>query len=238
MATDCGAAGIRATNRCPKRQNHGRPPMARAWQNVTLSTDRNCCGIRRCDSTAASARFSMMNPTFRRALACAAFTFAAAQAADADAARVGVLSNKYFAETAADFNANVGGHTFTGIDVSAATPTLAVTYRELRRPAAVRGRHVCERAERRKRGCGVRGDRPASRAGRRSTTRIAATARATTIPHGWGTLETIDPNTTDGIATPLRPSFGYGCARSTRRPLLRIPSPPASRRSPAPIRRR
>ena len=61
----------------------------------------------------------------RRAVACAVFSVTAALAAPAHAARVGVLSNQYFAETAAGFNANVAGHTFTAIDVGATTPSLA-----------------------------------------------------------------------------------------------------------------
>ena len=42
----------------------------------------------------------------------------------AHAARVGILSNNYFNETAADFNTKVPGHTFTGVDVSSTVPTL------------------------------------------------------------------------------------------------------------------
>jgi len=143
----------------------------------------------------------MINPTFRRALACVAFTFAAAQAADADAARVGVLSNKYFAETAADFSTNVGGHTFTGIDVSAATPTLA---------ALTANYDVLLLFE-----DGTFVNAPSVG---NAVAAFAATGRAvvlgafydqdrsdsppTTIPHGWGALEAIDPNRTDGVATP------------------------------------
>ncbi len=146
----------------------------------------------------------MMKPTIRRALACAAFAFAAAQAADAGAARVGVLSNKFFNETAADFNANVGGHTFTGIDVGTATPLLATltanydvlllfedgtfsnapnvgnvvaAFAATGRPVVLGAFYDQERSD----------------------------SPVTTIPHGWGVLETIDPNTTDGLATPYAP---------------------------------
>ena len=151
----------------------------------------------------------MLKPTLRRALVWAAFTFVAAQAADADAARVGVLSNKFFAETAADFNANVGGHSFTGIDVGAVPPLLATltsnydvlllfedsTFANAPNVGnvvaafAATGRPVV---------LGTFYDQDRS------------DSLATTIPHGWGTLETIDPNTTDGNSTPYIPSFGYG----------------------------
>ncbi len=143
----------------------------------------------------------MMNTTIRRALACVALTFAAAQAADVDAARVGVLSNKFFAETAADFNTNVGGHTFTGIDVGTATPLLAAltanydvlllfedgtfanapSVGNIAAAFAATGRPVV---------LGAFYDQDRS------------DSPPTTIPHGWGALESIDPNTSDGNGTP------------------------------------
>src|SRR3954471_17936701 len=49
----------------------------------------------------------------------------AAASLPASAARVAVLSNKYFAETAADFNARVPGHTLTAFNVTAGPPSLA-----------------------------------------------------------------------------------------------------------------
>jgi hypothetical protein len=143
----------------------------------------------------------MTKPFIRRAIACAALALAATLAADADAARVGVLSNRYFAETAADFNANVGGHTFTGIDVGGSAPSLAsltASYDVLLlfedgtfanapnvgnvvAAFAATGRPVV---------LGTFYDQDRS------------DSPATTVPHGWGALETIDPNTTDGGATP------------------------------------
>src|SRR6185369_7433345 len=59
-------------------------------------------------------------------VACALFAFIAAIAValPAHAARVGVLSNKYATETAADFNARIPSHVFTAIDTSIAIPTL------------------------------------------------------------------------------------------------------------------
>ena len=42
----------------------------------------------------------------------------------AQAARVGILSNAMFVQTAADFTAKIQGHTFTPVDVSASVPPL------------------------------------------------------------------------------------------------------------------
>src|SRR5689334_2466261 len=46
-------------------------------------------------------------------------------AAPAQAARIAVLSNKFFAETAADFNSKLPGHTFTAFNVGNGPPSLA-----------------------------------------------------------------------------------------------------------------
>jgi hypothetical protein len=124
-----------------------------------------------------------------------------AASGEANAARVGVLSNNYFNETAADFNAKVPGHTFTGVDVSATVPTLTTLTTNFdvlllfedspfaNAPAvgnvvaafAGTGRPVV---------LGTFYDQD------RSDASIALS------PHGWGALETIDPNTTDGVGTP------------------------------------
>jgi hypothetical protein len=121
----------------------------------------------------------------------------AAGAGPADAARVGVLSNRYFNQGAADFNARLAGHTFTGVDVSAGAPTLSsltAAYDVLlvfadqnfaTAPAvgnvvaafANSGRAVV---------LGTFYDQQRSDAG----------------GSGWGALETLDPNTTDGLAVP------------------------------------
>jgi len=53
-----------------------------------------------------------------RALAVLLLVALAAPAALA--ARVGILSNKYATETAADFNARIPGHSFTGVDTGSA----------------------------------------------------------------------------------------------------------------------
>ena len=125
----------------------------------------------------------------------------------ADAARVGVLSNNYFSETAADFNAKIPGHTFTAVDVSTTVPTLS---------ALTTNFDVLLLFE----------DSPLANANATAVGDVVAlyanTGRAVVLgtfydqyrsdasialggPTGWGTLETIDPNTTDGAGTPYAP---------------------------------
>lgn len=125
----------------------------------------------------------------------------------AQAARVGVLSNKNFDETAADFQVKIPGHTFTGVDVSAGPPalstllarfdeillfedgtfTLAPQVGDVIAAYAKSGRPVV---------LGTFYDQD------RSDVR-PSDANAT--PHGWGALESIDPNTTDGVGTTYAP---------------------------------
>ena len=110
-----------------------------------------------------------------------------------EAANIAVLSNQYAPELATDFNAQLTGHTFTGIDVSTTTPTLA----ELQAYDAVLlfedgtfsnatnvGNVVAQYANS---GhaviLGTFYDQDRSDAG----------------GHGWGALESIDPNTTDTV---------------------------------------
>ena len=119
----------------------------------------------------------------------------------AHAARVAVLSNSLAAETATDYNAKIPQHTFTGIDVSVVVPALATLIDNydvvllfedtvFANSTAV-GNRVAEFANT---GRGVvlgtfyEQDRSDAISG-------------TTRPHGWGTLETIDPNTTDSVGT-------------------------------------
>jgi hypothetical protein len=120
------------------------------------------------------------------------------------AARVGILSDKYARETATDFSANVSGHTFEAIDVSTWVPSLAVltaNYDVLllfeddtfaNAPAV--GNVVAAYANA---GHPIvlgtfydqdRSDGPPEFA-----------------PHGWGAIEAIDPNTTDGTGTSYAP---------------------------------
>lgn len=148
-----------------------------------------------------------MTPCRARALAARLLivvSAAAALASPAFAARVGILSNKYATETAADFNTRIPAHTFAAVDTSGTTPSLAVlqsnydvllvfedsTYGNA--PAvgnvaaafANSGRAVV---------LGAFYDQDRS------------DAPASIPPHGWGALETLDPNTTDGTGTPYAP---------------------------------
>src|SRR5689334_22558667 len=124
-----------------------------------------------------------------------------ALAVDAHAARVAILSNAWSAETAADYNAKIAGHVFTGIDVSATVPPLDVLLANydvillfedrvfVNAPAV--GNIVAQFANA---GhavvLGTFYDQDRSDA-----------VGGTTLPHGWGDLESIDPNTTDGVGT-------------------------------------
>ena len=65
-----------------------------------------------------------LDPMSRWLRICAAALLLAASVGHAEAARVGVLANRYFDEAAADFNARLPGHTFTAVDVSTTVPTL------------------------------------------------------------------------------------------------------------------
>lgn len=154
------------------------------------------CGIR-----------DFMKPRISRAASARVlliFLAAVALAQPALAARIGILSNKYAVETAADFNNRIPSHTFAAIDTSAVIPTLSSltnSYDVLL---------VFEDS--------TYGNAP-------SVGNVAAafanTGRAVVLgafydqdrsdappsipPHGWGALEQIDPNTTDGTGTPYLP---------------------------------
>src|SRR5689334_10065788 len=147
-----------------------------------------------------------MKPCLSRArFARAVFVLVAATLAlPAFAARVAILSNKYAAETAADFNARIPSHAFTAIDTSVSIPTLnsltssydeilvfedstypnATPVGNLATAFANTGRAVLL-------GAFYEQDR--------------SDAPASVSPHGWGTLEQIDPNTSDGTGTPYAP---------------------------------
>lgn len=125
-------------------------------------------------------------------------------APQADAARVGVLSNKFAIETASDFSAKIPGHSFAPV-VLGPVPTLsdltdnfdvillfedttfsnAPAVGDVVAAFAKSGRTVV---------LGTfydedRSDGPS----------------APFTPHGWGQMETIDPNTTDGVGTAYAP---------------------------------
>ena len=139
------------------------------------------------------------------ALAAILLGLATAGAADpAQAARVGVLTNRYAAETAADFNARITGHTFTGVDLTLGVPSLAsltaafdvvllfedATFAN----APLVGGTVAAYAQ-------------SGRAVVLGTfyEQDRTDGAVVNTPHGWGLLETLDPNTTDGVGTPYVP---------------------------------
>ncbi len=125
-------------------------------------------------------------------------------ASSAFAARVGILTNRYATETAVDFSSHIPSHTFTGIDTGSAIPTLgsltsaydvllvfedstyanAPSVGNLVAAFAGTGRAVVL-------GTFYEQDR--------------SDAPPSVSPHGWGALEQIDPNTTDGTGTPYAP---------------------------------
>ena len=123
---------------------------------------------------------------------------AVAAATPVHAARVGVLSNKYATETAADFNTQHSGACVHGDRHVACAADVAVADQRLRRRAGVRGFDLrqCHGGRQRR---SPRSPTPAAPwSSARSTTRTAPTVPPSTRQHGWGALEQIDPNTTDG----------------------------------------
>jgi hypothetical protein len=143
----------------------------------------------------------LLVPVVRVLLALVA---AIAVAMPVHAARVGVLSNRYATETAADFNARIPTHAFTAVDTSVAIPTLQSltnafdvvlvfedsTYGN----ATAVGNAIAAFAN-------------AGRAVVIGTfyDQDRSDGPAVNSPHGWGALEQIDPNTTDGTGTPSAP---------------------------------
>ncbi len=127
-----------------------------------------------------------------------------AMALPADAARVGVLSNRLSTETAAEFANRIPAHTFKGIDTSSAVPSVqglldnydvlllfedftyanAPSVGKVAAAFANSGRAVVL-------GTFYEQDR--------------SDAPAVNNPNGWGALELIDPNTSDGRGTPYAP---------------------------------
>jgi len=121
--------------------------------------------------------------------------------ATANAARVAVLSNAWFAETATNFNAKISGNVFTGIDVSSSVPALSTLLADYDVILLFEDTTFVNAT--------LVGNRVAAfaNAGRAvvlgtfyDQDRSDAIASSTT-PHGWGALETIDADTTDSIGT-------------------------------------
>lgn len=136
-------------------------------------------------------------------VASALIAAAGALALPAEAARVGVLSNRWFAETAADFNAHIAGHTFTGVDVSVTTPTLSSLQASFDVILLFEDHNFANAPNV---GNVVAQFANSGRAVILGTfydqDRSDDANPALVPPNGWGALETIDPNTTDGIGTP------------------------------------
>jgi hypothetical protein len=145
----------------------------------------------------------MKSACYRLAAACGLFAvFALVLAAPAaQAARVGVLANNNSGTTAADFAAKIPGHTFAAIDTLVTIPTLpsllssfdvllvfedgafsnstaignvVAAFADTGRPVVLGTFYDQDRSDE---------HNPA----------------LTVAPHGWGALEGVDPDTTDGI---------------------------------------
>ncbi len=176
-----------------------------------------------------------MSSTLRIA---AAVLLGLAVAAPAQAARVAVVSDAFSSETAANFNAKIPNYTFTPIDVSSSVPsldTLLANYDVIllfedgvfaNAPAV--GNRVAAFAK---------AGRPVVLGTFYDQDRSDATSGATVppaIPHGWGDLETIDPNTTDGVGTAYSVRT-LNAASILRHPLTRgVTALSALRGSPGP----
>lgn len=141
----------------------------------------------------------MAIPSTLRIAAAVLLSFAVA--ASAHAARVAVLSNAFASETAANFNSKIPGDTFTGIDVTTSVPslnTLLANYdvvllfedSTFANSTAVGNQVAAFANAGRAVVLGTFYDQDRSDA-----------IGGSIVPHGWGNLEQIDPNTTDGVGT-------------------------------------
>jgi hypothetical protein len=140
----------------------------------------------------------------RTCLRALAVLLAVALCAPAFAARVGILSNRYAIETAADFNAKIPGHTFSGIDTSSAIPTLDSLTSNYDVLLVFEDSTYANAPS--------VGNFVAAFAGTGRAVVLGAfyeqdrtDAPSSVSPHGWGALEQLDPNTTDGTGTPYVP---------------------------------
>jgi hypothetical protein len=136
---------------------------------------------------------------------CAVTTLAALPTAPAWAARVGVVSNEFSAETAADFTAHIPGHTFTAVDVSAGVPSLDFLTANFDEVLLFEDTEFANAP--------AVGNVVASFASAGHPVVIGTfydqdrsdVSGPLLTPHGWGAMEQIDPNTTDGHGTPYAP---------------------------------
>src|SRR5262249_51923942 len=122
--------------------------------------------------------------------------------APVEAARIAVLSNKNFNETAIYFNQKITGHTFTPIDVSSGPPptlnSLTTNFDALLlyEDSTFAGSHAVGNVV----AAFANTGRPVILGTLYDQDRTDSDVANT--PHGWGQLEQIDPNTTDGKGTP------------------------------------
>ena len=130
-----------------------------------------------------------------------AFAVAATSASPAFAVRVGVLSNRYSTETAADFNVRIPSHVFTAVDTSGSVPALStltnsfdviLLFEDLTYGNSTPVGNVVAAYANTGRAVVLGAFYDQDR----------TDGPAINTPHGWGTLETLDPNTTDGQGTP------------------------------------
>jgi hypothetical protein len=184
--------------KCNKTPSSDRLSTAFDWQNATrpLRFRHPNPAAPRVLRTADALR--QMSVTLR---VLAAIVVGCIFSATAHAARVAILSDAWSAETAANFSANITGDVFTGIDVSSSVPPLATLLANYDVVLLFEDATFVNAT--------AVGNRVAefSNAGRAvvlgtfyDQDRSDATG-GTTTPHGWGTLETIDPDTTDGVGT-------------------------------------
>lgn len=157
---------------------------------------KSCAGNAVC---ALPHRLTLAIPSTLRITAALLLGFAVA--ASAHAARVAVLSNAFASQTAANFNARIPGDTFTAVDLTSTLPSLDSLLANYDVILLFEDSVFANSP--------VVGDRVAAfaNAGRAvvlgtfyDQDRSDATG-SSIIPHGWGALEQIDPNTTDGVGT-------------------------------------
>lgn len=140
----------------------------------------------------------------RTALALVTASMLACMALCAQAARIGVLSNKNADAVATDFGTRIPSHRFTGVDVGAGAPPLSTLTSQFDALLLFEDGSFAQ-----------------SPSVGNTVAAFARSGRAVVLgtfydqdrsdgspeftPHGWGDLETIDPNTTDGVGTPYQP---------------------------------
>ena len=150
----------------------------------------------------------MQTHRFRHAAATAVAvliaTLGLAMPGAAWAVRVGVLSNNFVAEAAENFGSELSGHTFTPIDLRTSVPTLLSLTTNFDVLLVFEDGTFAN--------SNVVGTVAASFASTGRTVIVGtfydqdrSDGSPANTPHGWGTLENLDPNTTDGVGTPYAP---------------------------------